>query len=126
MNSLKKVYCRGFQKVFRIAIPFLPYRKPKIAGSVKELPDIIRKHKCSHVLIITDQGITKLGLTKRLEKALNREEIPYTLYDRTVANPTTVNVAEALELYRQNGCDAIIGSAAAPVWTAPRQWVPGQ
>ena len=38
MNSLKKVYCRGFQKVFRIAIPFLPYRKPKIAGSVKELP----------------------------------------------------------------------------------------
>ena len=109
MNSLKKIYCRGFQKVFRIAIPFLPYRKPKIVGSVKELPDIIRKHKCSHILIITDQGITKLGLTKRLEKTLNREEIPYTLYDRTVANPTTVNVAEALELYKQNGCDAIIG-----------------
>ena len=53
----------------------------------------------------------KLGLTKRLEKALNRAEIPYTLYNRTVANlnPTTVNVAEALELYIQDGCDAIIG-----------------
>lgn len=109
MHPLRKIYCRTFQKVFRIAIPLLPYRKPKIAGSVSELPDIIRKHKCTRVLIITDQGITKLGLTKRLEKTLNREEIPYTLYDRTVANPTTANVAEALELYIQDGCDAIIG-----------------
>ena len=109
MNPLRKIYCRTFQKVFHIAIPFLPYRKPKIVGSVSELPDIIRRHKCSRVLIITDQGIMKLGLTKRLEKALNRAEIPYTLYDRTVANPTTVNVAEALELYIQDGCDAIIG-----------------
>ena len=96
MNPLRKIYCRTFQKVFHIAIPFLPYRKPKIVGSVSELPDIIHRHKCSRVLIITDQGIMKLGLTKRLEKALNRAEIPYTLYDRTVANPTTVNVAEAL------------------------------
>ena len=109
MNPLRKIYCRTFQKVFHIAIPFLPYRKPKIVGSVSELPDIIRRHKCSRVLIITDQGIMKLGLTKRLEKALNRAEIPYTLYDRTVANPTTVNVAEALELYIQDGCNAIIG-----------------
>lgn len=109
MHPLRKIYCRTFQKVFRIAIPLLPYRKPKIAGSVSELPDIIRKHKCTRVLIITDQGITKLGLTKRLEKTLNREEIPYTLYDRTVANPTTANVAEALDLYIQDGCDAIIG-----------------
>lgn len=109
MNPLKKIYCRTFQKVFRIVIPVLPYRKPKIAGSVNELPQIIQKHKCTRVLIITDQGITKLGLTKRLEKALNRAEIPYTLYDRTVANPTTVNVDEALELYIQDGCDAIIG-----------------
>lgn len=109
MNPLRKIYCRSFQKLFRIAIPFLPYRKPKIVGSVKDLPAIIHKHKCTRVLIITDQGITKLGLTKRLEKALNRDEIPYVLYDQTVANPTTVNVEEALKLYIQNGCNTIIG-----------------
>lgn len=109
MNTLRKIYCRAFQKAFHIAIPFLPYRKPKIAGSVKELSEIIMRHKCTHVLIITDGGIMKLGLTRRLEKALKEAGIPYTIYDKTVANPTTVNVREALELYHKEGCDAIIG-----------------
>ena len=94
MNTLRKIYCRAFQKAFHIAIPFLPYRKPKIAGSVKELPEIIMRHKCTHVLIITDGGIMKLGLTRRLEKALKEAGIPYTIYDKTVANPTTVNVRD--------------------------------
>ena len=109
MNTLRKIYCRAFQKAFHIAIPFLPYRKPKIAGSVKELPEIIMRHKCTHVLIITDGGIMKLGLTRRLEKTLKEAGIPYTIYDKTIANPTTVNVREALELYHKEGCDAIIG-----------------
>lgn len=109
MNTLRKIYCRAFQKAFHIAIPFLPYRKPKIAGSVRELPEIIMRHKCTHVLIITDGGIMTLGLTRRLEKALKEAGIPYTIYDKTVANPTTVNVPEALELYHKEGCDAIIG-----------------
>ena len=109
MNKLKKLYCRTFQTAFKIALPFLPYRKPKIVGSVKALPDFIKKKKCDHVLIITDAGIMKLGLTKRLENALFENDIAYTIYDKTVANPTTDNVAEALELYQTNSCNALIG-----------------
>lgn len=109
MNPCKKLYCRVFQTAFKIAIPFLPYRKPKIIGSIKSLPEIIRRKKCDTVLIITDAGIRNLGLTKRLETALNQNEIPYFIYDKTVANPTTVNVAEAVELYQANNCNAIIG-----------------
>lgn len=109
MNRFRKMYCRTFQTVFKIALPFLPYRKPKIVGSVKALPEILKKRKCENVLIITDAGIRKLGLTQRLEKVLAKNEIPYTIYDRTVANPTTENVAEAVELYRANDCRAIIG-----------------
>ena len=109
MNKLKKLYCRTFQTAFKIALPFLPYRKPKIVGSVKALLDFIKKKKCDHVLIITDAGIMKLGLTKRLENALSENDIAYTIYGKTVANPTTDNVAEALELYQTNGCNALIG-----------------
>lgn len=109
MNRFRKMYCRTFQTVFKIALPFLPYRKPKIVGSVKALPEILKKRRCENVLIITDTGIRKLGLTQRLEKVLAKNEIPYTIYDRTVANPTTENVAEAVELYRANDCRAIIG-----------------
>ena len=109
MNSLRKLYCRTFQTVLKISIPFLPYRKPKVVGSVKALPDLIKKKKRTNVLIITDPSIMKLGLTKRLEKALTEHHIPYTIYDGTVANPTTANVETAAALYLEKGCDAIIG-----------------
>ena len=45
----------------------------------------------------------------RLEEALKKAEIPYEIYDKTVANPTTANVEEALKQYLENGCNAIIG-----------------
>lgn len=109
MNQLKKIYCRSYQAALKIALPFLPYRTPKIASSVTKLPAIIKKHKCSHVLIITDAEIQKLGLSKRLERALSASGIAYAIYDKTVANPTTANVAEAVKLYASSGCDAIIG-----------------
>lgn len=109
MNIFKKIYCRVFQTTFRLALPVLPYRKPQIVGSVRELPDVIRGNHCSCVLIVTDSSIRSLGLTKRLEHTLGRAAIPFFIYDGTVANPTTINVAEALELYRDHACDAIIG-----------------
>lgn len=109
MNPVKKIYCRIFQNVFKFALPFLPYRNPKIIGSLKAVPDMLKKKKCENVLIITDAGIHQLGLTDRLEKALTDSGISYILYDKTVANPTTDNVTEALELYHANNCKAIIG-----------------
>ena len=83
MNKAKKVYCRIFQTVFKLALPFLPYRKPKIVSSVRDLPDVILKKHCSRVLIITDLGIRNLGLTERLESALKNQSIPYFIYDKT-------------------------------------------
>lgn len=109
MNKLKKFYCRIFQTAFKIAIPFLPYRKPKIIKSVKGIPDTLRKHKHNSVLIITDAGIRRLGITARLERALSENGMRYVIYDKTVANPTTVNVDEAVNLYLSEDCDAIIG-----------------
>lgn len=114
MNKAKKLYCRTFQTGLKIALPFLPYRKPEVIGSVKTIPDILKKRKCSHALIITDTGIRNLGLTKRLENVLTKDGIPFCIYDKTVANPTTANVAEALEMYLSNGCDAIIGFGGGP------------
>lgn len=109
MNMFKKIYCRIFQNAFKIAIPFLPYRKPKIIKSIKGIPDILKKHQHNTVLIITDSGIRKLGLTTRLEQTLSASGIKYAIYDKTVANPTTANVSEAVELYLLEACTAIIG-----------------
>ena len=109
MNPLKKAYCRIFQNVFKFALPLLPYRNPKIIGSVKGIPEVLEKRGYNNVLIITDAGIRSLGLTERLEQTLRRNCISYQIYDKTVANPTTVNVDEALHMYLDNDCQAIIG-----------------
>lgn len=109
MNPIKKTYCRAFQRVFKIAIPFMPYRKPKIIGTVKKIPEIMEKKKCNTVLIITDSGIRKLGLLERLCESLQEHDLTYVIYDQTVANPTTDNVEEAVTMYCENSCDCIIG-----------------
>lgn len=109
MNIIRKAYCRTFQIVFRIAIPFMPYRKPKITHSVKEIPEIMAKNNCNRVLIVTDKGIKSLGLLAPLEKALTKNNMDYVIYDGTVPNPTTDNINEAVSLYRENDCQCIIG-----------------
>ena len=81
---------------------------------------MLKKKKREKVLIITDSGISKLGLTKRLEIELIDAGIPYVYYDKTVANPTTDNVAEALELYHTHECQAIIGFGGGSVWIVQR------
>ncbi len=109
MNTLRKIYCRSFQSAFKIAIPFLPYRTPKIVSSIRALPEVIQQEKGKCVLIVTDSGIRRLGLLQRLEAALLESGIAYVIYDKTVANPTTVNVAEAVALYQSHNCNVIIG-----------------
>lgn len=109
MNIARKIYCRVFQEVFHIAIPFLPYRKPMILSSVTELPKLFKEKNIDSVLIVTDKSIRGFGITKPLEDALSANGIKATVYDGTVANPTTDNVEEARKLYIASGSEAIIG-----------------
>lgn len=109
MNIFKKIYCRVFQTAFKIAIPFMPYRKPKIIYSMKEVPDIIYSNNCDNVLIVTDKSIHSLGLLNGLEKALTKRNVKYCIFDDTVANPTTENICEALTMYYSHECNALIG-----------------
>lgn len=41
MRIIRKIYCRTFQTVFRAALPFLPYRNPRIVPSVAGIPDVL-------------------------------------------------------------------------------------
>lgn len=69
MNILKKIYCRIFQTCFRIALPVLPYREPELIDGFKHVPEVLKKHHISHILLVTDPGVYKLGLTKPLKTA---------------------------------------------------------
>ena len=108
MNIASKLFCRAFQIAFRAALPLLPYRDPQIVPSCSELGDVFKKEKTASVLIVTDAGIVKNGLTISLENVLKKNKIRYTVYDKTQPNPTVDNVEEALALYHKNNCNTLI------------------
>lgn len=108
MFILKKIGCRIFQTAFRAALPALPYREPKLIPSCADLDKVFEKEKTSSVLIVTDAGIIKNGLIAPVEEMLRKNNIKYSIYDKTRPNPTVENVEEALKLYHKNKCDALI------------------
>lgn len=108
MNLLQRIYCRVFQGVFRLALPILPYRDPKILTHVEDIPAALSAKGKVCPLIVTDGQINSLGLTKPLEKALTDRGMDFVLFDGARPNPTTAMVEKALELYRAHGCDSLI------------------
>ena len=108
MNLFKKLYCRTYQGVFKMMLPILPYRQPKPLKNNEEIIDVLCEHDVESVLLVTDKGIRGLGLTSSLENDVSERGIKISVYDKTVANPTTANVEEAVELYKKKGCQAII------------------
>ena len=109
MNPLQKTYCRIYQNILHLALPFLPYRKPEILPSIFSLSQLFRSKQIDTVLLITDQSIRSFGLCTPLEKDLEDNGIRCVVYDKTVPNPTSDNVEEALALYHQHHCQALIG-----------------
>ena len=109
MNVFEKIYCRMFQTGFRIAIPVLPYRNPEVLASEQEITNVLLQKNIFSVLVVTDESLHRLGLLEPLKEALDKAGVKYTVYDKTVANPTVANVEEARVLYLENRCEALIG-----------------
>lgn len=106
-----KVLSRGYQFMMKVLAYFLPWSKPKLlrgANSIRRLSGFIRERGYKNVLIVTDQGISSLGLMDEMLKDFDEDKITYVIYDKTVPNPTIDNIEEALSLYRELDCKAII------------------
>ena len=108
MNIFSKAYCRTYQTIFKWIIPLMPYREPQILNSVLEISKTLKEKEINNVLLVTDKGIRDLGLTKSLEDDITANDIKLSVYDGTVPNPTINNIEEAVKLYTENNCQAII------------------
>ena len=105
------LYCRIYQSGFRLASYILPWRKPELLqgeNSLSKLPKLIKSKGIHSVLIVTDKGISSLGLMYGLLNGLNDEGVNFVVYDKTVPNPTIDNIEEALQMYKVNNCQGIV------------------
>lgn len=115
MNLFKKMYCRIYQGVFKIAMPILPYREPTTLDSVLEIKSVLKSNNIKKVLLVTDKGLKERGLTDTLEKDLSENEIECIVYDGTVPNPTIDCIEEAKQMYIEHSCEGIIAFGGGSV-----------
>ena len=108
MNLFYKIYCRIYQFIFKLLIPFFPYRKPKILQSQEEISKELDKRKINNVLVVTDKGIVGAGILTHLLNCFDKQSIKYQIFDETIANPTSDNVESARNKYLESNCQAII------------------
>ena len=108
MNFFKKVYCRLFQGIFRVALPFMPYREPIIYDEQEFIINILKDNNINSVMLVTDNGIRGAGLTQNIEKLITDNGINLSVYYKTNPNPTVKNVEEARLQYIENKCEGII------------------
>lgn len=111
MLAVEKAFCRVYQKVFFVFQCFLDWSEPQLLtgpGAVRKLPALIKEKGLSKVLVVTDKGLTGLGLPNGLYEELNNAGIGYVVYDGVQPNPSIDNIEEARQMYVDNGCQGII------------------
>ena len=120
--TLKKAWYRIFQFVFYRSSRLLGWREPELligAGSIRNLPKVIKKQGLSNVLVITDKVLMELKLPQGLLDALEEEGIKYSIFDGVEENPSIDNIEEARALYLQKGCQGLIAfGGGSPMDTA--------
>lgn len=108
MNIFKRAYCRIYQGIFKLLIPVLPYREPKILKTDEDVVEVLKVNNITKVLLVTDKSIRGLKLTQSLEDKIKESKINLFVFDETVPNPTTKTVDEAVKMYKENSCECLI------------------
>ena len=108
---MSKFYCRVFQAAMKVGNYFMGYRMPDYiegAGCVVKLPEQIKEKGLRKVLFVSDPGLMKIGLPKRLLDAMDAAGVEYALYTDVQPNPTSDNVEAGFRVYTENHCEGII------------------
>ena len=77
-------------------------------GAINKISKVLNTHGINNPLICSDPGLSSIGMTDKI-KALLSDELSSSFYEETPANPTEKAVNEALEIYKSNSCDGVIG-----------------
>ena len=77
-------------------------------GALGKISEVLETLEIKNPLVCTDPGLSSIGMTDKIRDLISNEISP-TFYEETPANPTEKAVNEALDLYRVNDCDGVVG-----------------
>ncbi len=81
----------------------------------EEIATEISKRHFKSAFIVSDKDIVKCGITYKIETVLNKNNIPYSIYDNVKPNPTIENVLSCLSEYKSSNSDFIIAVGGGSV-----------
>ena len=64
-------------------------------GSIGEIPRFMGSVGVKRALVVTDEGLVKLGTVKLVTDVLDNNNVPYVVYDKVEPNPSVRSVNEA-------------------------------
>ncbi|MFZ6049034.1 iron-containing alcohol dehydrogenase [Pseudomonas sp. CR3202] len=79
------------------------------SGSAARLAELCRERGASRVLIVTDPGITRLGLLDDILSGFAAAGLSVAVYDQVQADPPEAVVLEAVELAKTLGAELVVG-----------------
>ncbi len=87
---------------------FIPNVSIMGVGSHIEVVEQLTSRNCKKPLVVTDKGITAIGMTEKFVAIFKSAGIDAVVYDETIPNPTDKNVMDGVEVYKEKNCDSIV------------------
>lgn len=78
-------------------------------GALAHLADEVKGLGARRPLLVTDKGLVAAGIVDEAAKVLQAGNVDYVLFDEVVANPPIAVVDRGAAVYREAGCDGLIG-----------------
>jgi choline dehydrogenase len=77
-------------------------------GAVKHTGEEVKNLGVTKVLLVTDPGVKKVGLTDPVIESLQQADVEVVLFDEVEPNPSIHVVAKGTSLYLQEGCNGLV------------------
>ncbi|XDZ51063.1 L-threonine dehydrogenase [Neisseriaceae bacterium CLB008] len=87
---------------------FIPAVNLMGSGCLSEAIDATKNYGFKTALIVTDAGLSQLGVADDIAKKLNAVGIKTAIFDGAQPNPTTANVEAGLAILKEQQCDVIV------------------
>ncbi len=95
-----------FRNVTRFSFPTSVIYGP---GVIEQLMTCLQEAGIEKPLLVTDPGLKATEVYNKVENLLKTSETPFAVFGEVHPNPFCEDVEEAAELYRQKGCDGVVG-----------------
>lgn len=77
-------------------------------GSLKKLPEILKKSKAENIMLVSDHGLESIGVVKKVQDIIENGGIKCTPFLDVVPNPTVEVVNAATKLYKECGAKGVV------------------